>query len=258
MKKEMKNTLIMIGIVISTLLLMKVLDSFIAERITGLSRIKMEFLAELVSACIVVGVMIVLKRSNVMKLTARGFGEGLLAGMIYIVLNGYIYLIFLIQHDPITVSATDRILYVVTMLLIGITEEILFRGLLQNQFHRWFGENSKKNIILGILSSSAVFGGLHFMNLTAGANITSVSVQAVTAVLAGYILGVCYYRSKKNIWVCILIHAYIDGAGLLSLLSGANMTEAVNTISAANLISLVIYGSAALIISGKICSENDN
>lgn len=78
------------------------------------------------------------------------------------------------------------------ILLIGIlpavTEELLFRGVVQNSFIR------KYSPAVGIIVSSIIFGIYH-MNW----------LQGINAVLIGLALGYLYYKTK-SLWITMLFH----------------------------------------------------
>ncbi|MBO4265244.1 MAG: CPBP family intramembrane metalloprotease, partial [Clostridia bacterium] len=63
-------------------------------------------------------------------------------------------------------------------ILVGFCEETLFRGIIQREFHDYFGEDSFKHVFLAILCAGIVFGLAHMINLDRGMQFMSVALQA--------------------------------------------------------------------------------
>ena len=104
-------------------------------------------------------------------------------------------------------------LFVFKCLLIGLSEEVLFRGII---FYS-LSEYCKKRVntcFLPVLISSAVFALFHFINLIEGANILSVLQQVGYSFLIGAMLAVTLLKTK-NIWLCVALHALFDFGGFL-------------------------------------------
>ena len=220
----------------------------------SLSEIKVDFLKELIGAVTAIIGLLILKKKHVLGFKLEGFKEGLKTGAVMIVLSGLLLLTFIFKHDPITASVLDIILFTVFTIMIGIFEEVLFRGIFQNAFHEFFGEDSKKNVIKAVVVSSTIFGLCHFFNLLSGGNILSVTIQALSAIAAGIIFGAVYCNSGKNIWPCVFIHGFGDGCSFLhsGILSGKTVMDAINEYSIINVISIVLYLSIAIYLLVKI------
>ena len=218
--------------------------------LTGLSNIQKEFLTELLASAIVVAGVLIAKKKDVFRFTLEGMKEGLLTGIVMILLSGLLILSFFFNHDPITASAPDIVLFVLFAVLIGICEEGMFRGIFQNAFHEYFGEENKKQVVLAIVTASTVFGLLHFANLLSGASLLSVTIQAFSAIAGGIVFGVVYWNSKKNLWACVLIHGFADGCSFLNdgMLSGKTAVDAINAFSWKNILSILIYMVIAVVL----------
>ena len=216
--------------------------------LNGISEIKKDFIKELLGVVAAIIGLIVLKKKHVLGFKLEGFREGLKTGAAMLALSGLLLLTFIFKHDSITASVLDIILFAVFTIMIGIYEEVLFRGIFQNAFHEFFGEDSKKNVIKAVVVSSTIFGLCHFLNLLSGGNILSVTIQALSAIAAGIIFGAVYCNSGKNIWPCVLIHGFVDGCSFLhsGILSGKTVMDAINEYSIINVISIVLFLSIAI------------
>ena len=73
-------------------------------------------------------------------------------------------------------------------IFIGIAEEFLCRGWLQNEFIERYGD-TKRHIILSILFSSLIFGLIHLTNLMAGQDLLTTIIQVIQATSVGLLLG---------------------------------------------------------------------
>ncbi len=85
---------------------------------------------------------------------------------------------------------------------IGVPEELLFRGVFQNAFRRWFGEEG------GLVLAAVVFGLSHLDNATAGHPVPN-AAYALMATLAGLAYGWVWQRSGK-VTAAALTHALVD------------------------------------------------
>ncbi len=97
-------------------------------------------------------------------------------------------------------------------LMAGIGEEVLFRGVLQAAFSRWFG------VWVGVSLASVLFGLLHL--------ITPAYALMVTAM--GAYLG-CVWLVSDNLLTVIVAHAVYDFLALLYLVHGPGRAPAPST-----------------------------
>ena len=92
---------------------------------------------------------------------------------------------------------------VLSMLLIGYVEEVIFRGFLFKMMLRKNGERP------AIIVSSVTFGIGHLVNLLAGqASLESV-IQVFFAIAWGFIFTMVFYKCG-SLWPCIIVHALVD------------------------------------------------
>ncbi len=97
-------------------------------------------------------------------------------------------------------------------LAIGFFEELAFRGVVLPMILEK-RRGSRKQIFLSVLLSSAVFGGIHLVNLFVSSP-GAVFLQIGYSFLIG---GMCAFVLIKtaNIWLCVLLHAIFDFCGKL-------------------------------------------
>lgn len=124
---------------------------------------------------------------------------------------------------------------------IGLTEEFLCRGWIQNEFIERYG-NTRKNVITSIILASLVFGIMHITNILAGQGVFETIMQIIQATALGALLGSVYYRSK-NIWAVAFLHAFFD----FSLMLGeVNLIKDCTTGTVTN--GVLIYQSLSTLI----------
>lgn len=125
---------------------------------------------------------------------------------------------------------------------IGITEEFLCRGWVQNEFLERFGRN-RKQVILSIVLSSFIFGGMHIANIwSINQGIFETFLQVIQATASGALLGSVYYRTK-NIWAVAFLHGFYDFSimlGEINVIKSCTTGEPTNSIVAYHLISSIL------------------
>jgi hypothetical protein len=89
-------------------------------------------------------------------------------------------------------------------------EEISYRGYLLNRASD-VGRRTRLASWAGVLISAAFFGYGHFYKGPAG---------IVDSAMAGLVLGAAYLLSRRNLWVCVLAHGFIDTFGIVALFLG--------------------------------------
>ena len=87
----------------------------------------------------------------------------------------------------------------------------------------------------------------------------SVTIQVLSAIAVGIILGAVYCNSGKNIWTCVLIHGFVDGSSFFhsGILSGKKMIDAINEYSFRDILSVIICLAIAIYLL-KTISDGKN
>ncbi len=96
-----------------------------------------------------------------------------------------------------------QVFAVLSMLLIGFIEEMIFRGFL---FRALLKRDSAP---VAVTISAVTFGIGHIVNLLAGQGGLESAVQVLFAVAWGYMFTMVYYKSG-SLWVCVLVHGVVD------------------------------------------------
>ena len=165
-----------------------------------------ELLFEILFAFVILIVMLLFKNSYVFTEKKMKFKDSVLLGIPMLVIIG------ISLYGNIMSLSEFNIFNFINLLLyctfIGIAEEFLCRGWLQNEFIERFGD-TKKNIILSIIFSATIFGFMHITNVFAGLGLFETLMQVLQATSIGVLFGSIYYRSK-NIWSVVFLHGLYD------------------------------------------------
>ncbi|MGL5820715.1 MAG: lysostaphin resistance A-like protein [Sarcina sp.] len=107
-------------------------------------------------------------------------------------------------------TPVETVLYIITMLLVGILEEIIFRGFL-------FKGLCKDSIKVAIIVSSLTFGFGHIINLFngSGASLLFNICQISYAIAIGFLFVILFQRGK-SLWPCIITHGIFNSLSIIS------------------------------------------
>ena len=101
------------------------------------------------------------------------------------------------------------VFYILSMLLVGFLEEIIFRGFL-------FKMMEKNNVKSAIIVSSITFGIGHIVNLLNGADLVPTLLQICYAISLGYMFVIIFYKSKSLV-PCIIAHFLINALSIFRM-----------------------------------------
>jgi len=97
-------------------------------------------------------------------------------------------------------------IFMLILTLIGVYivssfgEEVVYRAFLINRISE-LGLDTKYGKIATVLISAVIFGLVHY---------TWGPTGMVSTGLMGLAMGICYLKFKKNLWILVLAHAYLD------------------------------------------------
>lgn len=132
---------------------------------------------------------------------------------------------FALRYTPL-----ETVLYVISMIGVGIIEEAIFRGFL-------FKTLCKENIKSAVIISSVTFGIGHIINLLNGAAFFPTLLQICYATAAGFLFTIIFYKSG-TLLPCIITHCAINSLSAF----GADRSATLDLIAAAVLTAFsVLY-----------------
>lgn len=131
----------------------------------------------------------------------------------------------------LNLSPAETVLSILTMMLVGFLEELIFRGFL-------FTALRKDNLKVAVIVSSVTFGVGHIVNLLSGAPVGETLLQIVYATAAGFLFTVIFLRGG-SLWPCILAHSAINSLSVISGPQGHGLQ--ITTAAVLTVVSL-LYG----------------
>lgn len=210
------------------------------------------FAAQLFLAVLAMAATVFLKKTDLFKPEGRYLGKGWLsAGLLFVMFLLWFFL-GLSEIVHATITRTELTLFLGQMFLVGFGEEVLFRGLIQRTLHQYFEETSLKQVLTAIFLSGVIFGGVHLLN-GVGAKIpwTAAVIQSVVNIFSGMYFGAIYYRTGKNIWYLISLHAMYDMLGFIAggRLSGKTPVNIISAPSGDNWIGYFIWTAVYILVT---------
>jgi len=250
-------------------IILAVVIAFAIYKISGvtiLPMIKDNVLRPFAGECIFVTATVIaailVKKIETLKPTGKGLMSGLLLGwpMFSIILLAICHWLSQLRsgEQTITISGGKILMLVIAALFVGITEELLIRGILINGLLDYYGKTTASTIRKAVIISSVVFGSLHIFNVFCGVTFSSAVVQVINAIFMGTFFGAQYIRSGKNLWPCIILHAVWDFNGFIQggMLMGKGTDDAINSADFPLLITASLYVLYALfLLRNKMVKE---
>lgn len=130
----------------------------------------------------------------------------------------------------VELTAVEILVIVVFTLLVGFTEESVFRGIIRDKL-------KLKGPLFYIVFSSVLFGILHMANALNGSDMIHVILQVINALLLGFIFALLI-ETTNNILPLIAFHFIYDA---LAMISNENLDKEVLLVSILNILYL-LYG----------------
>lgn len=100
-------------------------------------------------------------------------------------------------------DSTAQLFAVLSMFLVGIVEELIFRGLL---FRALLEQNAPP---VAVTISAVTFGIGHIVNLLTGQGGLESLIQVIFAIAWGFLFTLVFYHSG-SLLVCIFVHGMVD------------------------------------------------
>jgi len=91
-------------------------------------------------------------------------------------------------------------------------EEVVYRAFLINRITE-LGQETKKATIIAVIVSSIIFGLVHYEWGPMG---------IVQTGFMGLVLGICYIKLKRKLWVLVLAHVYMDTILMVQMYLASN------------------------------------
>ena len=183
-----------------------------------LERVDSYLLSAVQEAVGMVVALVILGRTGKMYLLRRrgsGFFNGLLVGMYPLVFIGYNAFGSLVLGRPengVLQPAARICTFLVSMAMVGVAEEFIFRGVIAQTLLEHFG-TSRAGVWKACLLSGVLFGAAHLTNILSSAPF-GVLMQCVFAASLGTLFAAIYFRTG-NLWVTVFLHGAMDISSML-------------------------------------------
>ena len=130
--------------------------------------------------------------------------------------------------------------FFLSMALVGVAEEFLFRGVIAQSLLERFG-TGRAGVWKACLLSGLLFGAAHLTNLLSSAPF-GVLMQCVFAASLGTLFAAIYFRTG-NLWVTVFLHGAMDIASMLvgGLYGTEDVAESISGYDASMMLSILIY-----------------
>ena len=210
-----------------------------------------EFIAESVFALIILVMVISFKNTYIFTEKKEPLLSSIFLGLPMLIFGG-LSILSSLTIKGYSGSLINLLLFCIS---IGIAEEFMCRGWIQNEFIERFSKNYKE-VFISILLSSFIFGAMHITNIFQGQTVFETMMQIVQATSLGFLLGSVYFRSK-NIWAVVFLHAFYDFAFMMPEVNSLKdcTTNAVlsfeaqiGSIYASILLSLLFFISGLIVL----------
>jgi len=135
-------------------------------------------------------------------------------------------------------TLVETALYVVSMLFVGLIEELIFRGLLFNALK---ADSLKRAVII----SSVTFGIGHIVNLLNGAAFLPTLLQIVYATAIGFLFTILFLKTG-SLLPCIFAHSFVNASSAF-----AAPQSTASELSSAIVMTLVAIAYAVWLLRKK-------
>ena len=253
MGKKWLNIVLFFVIMLFFYLIFEVLSSYIPGLLSTSIRngkYGIYFIAELSWLLFVLLIVYLFGSAKVLSEKREGFFKTLIAGFPILIMSVFYTLTNI--KEIFSASHVNLISLVLECLAIGLTEELICRGWLLGEFLKRYSDK-RKLVILSIVFSSLIFGGMHITNIwNAGQTVLDTLIQILFATAAGYFFGCLYFRTKNLIAIGFLhgIYDFSIMAGDLNLLKDCIRLD--NTVSTLSSFFFNIVLAIILIVAGNV------
>ncbi len=194
------------------------LASLIARNIPlGGSEYRAELVYELAASLLITALTLLIGNKDVFTRRRTGFFKGLIPAAYFIGVNiysGITQISLSVASKAGLQPPIDILCYILTMALIGVTEEFAFRGIIAENIFEKYGK-SPAGVWLATIVSGFIFGFFHIINIWSVGGVWNILAQCIFATFMGMNLCAIYYRTR-NIWVNVFVHAFVDFCGLIT------------------------------------------
>ena len=168
-------------------------------------------ISELVVFVVAVFLLYVTGQRHVLKCSVKSFVKSLWSGvviLVFAVIGCAGYASDGMKDGFTYKSLFEIIAFIIFVILIGLAEEILCRGIITDSLFEYFG-TSRKGLVLSVVMGGVLFGLTHISNVFAGQSWKATIIQVIGTSMLGILLSAIYIR-HKNIYGVAFLHTALD------------------------------------------------
>lgn len=208
------------------------------------SEFRYQLLGETVTSLFAIIIILLFGLKYVLKRKGTGFFKGLipclyvLATLIY---SGILQISNSLFFGHELAGIGDILVFLATMVLIGITEEFIFRGFIAEIIFQKYAYNYS-GVWFSVIVSGIIFGFMHMSNAASVDNTASVLIQSLSATAIGMTYCAIFYRTR-NVWVCVFLH-FLNNLFALApagIFKASSISESLGSYTSVNLIGIIPY-----------------
>lgn len=192
-----------------------------------------QFVVEVIWFLLLIPVILIFKNKYIFTQKRENIFKSLLIAWPLVIYSMIAMIRSLLQIKISNINGYEVVALLLLTLTIGLFEEIMCRGWIQNEFIERFGKD-RKGVIFSIVISGVIFGIMHITNLFFGQDLFTTLTQILSASIMGISFGAVYYKTK-NIWAVIILHGLWDFAVLFASINAAtscvSITSTIDTIT---------------------------
>jgi membrane protease YdiL (CAAX protease family) len=159
---------------------------------------------------------------------------------VLVALNNFPIVAFLDGRTNLDVPSVWIWLFLLECLMIGWFEELVFRGVILGAWLERI-ENDRGDLFVAVLGSSALFGLVHLLNLTAGAGLVPTFLQVGYSFGMGMLWAVVYLKTGNLLYPMIL-HALYNFTGSFFVRIGT-MSGRYDTLTIVVTVALALFAA---------------
>ena len=172
-----------------------------------------------------VGLAVLFKTFTVLRSPLKGLGRSLICGLWFFLFCGFGIFSHLADIADYK-SAPQIVCFVLFVLSVGFSEELLHRGIITEVLIRKYGDSTKGKLF-SIFFGSFIFSIFHLGNLLCGQSLENTLIQMLSVFFCAIFLNTIYIK-YRNVYALILIHAYLDFVSLFDFGMSSGLTISDN------------------------------
>lgn len=150
------------------------------------------------------------RQQHIFQCGTKGLLKGLWSGMVFWILAVMGCSLSVLTQPPSIQykSVIQIVFFILFVLLVGLAEELLFRGIIADCIFKHYGK-STFGIWISVILGGIIFGFAHVSNIFSGQSVEQTIIQMISLSMTGILFTAIYIR-HRNIYAPIILHAVLD------------------------------------------------